>query len=53
MGKTNGEGRSASEKSGRLIVPGYYRRRRKEIQQENDEWAAKAGPVTVTRKERP
>lgn len=52
MSKTNGEGRSSSEKAGRLIVPSAVRRaQREKARREEEEWARRNGPVEVRRVE--
>lgn len=52
MSKTRGEGRSESEKAGRVITPyAVTKARREKRQREEAEWAARNGPVEVTKKE--
>lgn len=49
MSQTRGEGRSPSEKSGRVITTIDERRRRKEAREaEERAWAEQSGPVTTT-----
>lgn len=50
MGKSKGEGRAKSEKSQKVVTPYAVRKERRErIKAEEDEWAAKSGPVEVRR----
>ena len=46
MSKTRGEGRGIGEKGGHLIDLNAYAKKRARRQEEK-EWAAKSGPVTV------
>lgn len=43
------EGQAPSEKSTRLIAPGYRKEKRKREQAEEQEWAARSGPVVTTK----
>ena len=46
MSRTRGEGRSSAEKSGRLLEdPAATRERRNARRREEEEWAARSGPV--------
>ena len=47
MSKTNGEGRSKAEKSGRIVNPDYRKIEQERMRKEEAEWAAKCGPVIV------
>lgn len=52
MSRTKGEGRSGAEKAFRVVQPkAVTRARRDKERAEEQEWAARSGPVTVTKKE--
>lgn len=48
MGKTRGEGRAPAEKQQRVLAtPESRREARAKRKREDEEWAARSGPVTV------
>lgn len=50
--KTHGEGRAGGEKGGRLIeTPEAARKRRNARRREDEEWAARSGPVVTIKPE--
>ena len=52
MGRTGGEGRSSAEKAARVFEPrAVTRARRQRAKDEEQQWADRSGPVTVTKKE--